>query len=65
MESERRHHALMMTLLLILGLVPLLKRTARHLPAYMGGRPATPDSVRWVLTPDSAQTGNYYLTILR
>ena len=56
---------LMMALLLILPVSFLLfKRTARHLPAYMGGRPATPDlhfAGSLGMTRE-AQTRNYYLT---
>ena len=56
---------LMMALLLILPVSFLLfKRTARHLPAYMGGRPATPDlhfAGSLGLTRE-VQTRNYYLT---
>ena len=56
---------LMMALLLILPVSFLLfKRTARHLPAYMGGRPSTPDlqfAGSLGLTRE-AQTRNYYLT---
>lgn len=55
---------LMMALLLVLPISFLLfKRSAKHLPAYMGGRPATADR-RFAgslgLTRE-AQTRNYYL----
>ncbi|HRR88760.1 MAG TPA: proton-conducting transporter membrane subunit [Methanoculleus sp.] len=55
---------LMMALLLVLPISFLLfKRSAKHLPAYMGGRPATEDR-RFAgslgLTRE-AQTRNYYL----
>lgn len=56
---------MMMTLLLILPVsFFLFRRTARHLPAYMGGRPATPDlhfAGSLGLTRE-VQTRNYYLT---
>ena len=56
---------LMMTLLLILPVSFLLfRRSAKHLPAYMSGRPATPDlqfAGSLGLTRE-AQTRNYYLT---
>nr|WP_284738391.1 proton-conducting transporter membrane subunit [Methanoculleus sp. CWC-02] len=56
---------LMMALLLILPISFLLfRRSAKHLPAYMGGRPATPDlhfAGSLGLTRE-AQTRNYYLT---
>ncbi len=57
---------LMIALLLVLPPVSFLlfKRTARHLPAYMGGRPATPDlhfAGSLGMTRE-AQTRNYYLT---
>jgi ech hydrogenase subunit A len=55
---------LMMALLLVLPIsFMLFKRSAKHLPAYMGGRPATADR-RFAgslgLTRE-AQTRNYYL----
>ncbi|CCJ36458.1 NADH-quinone oxidoreductase subunit L [Methanoculleus bourgensis] len=56
---------LMMALLLILPVsFFLFRRTAKHLPAYMGGRPATPDlhfAGSLGMTRE-AQTRNYYLT---
>uniref|UniRef100_UPI0032C005EA NADH-quinone oxidoreductase subunit 5 family protein n=1 Tax=Methanoculleus sp. 7T TaxID=2937282 RepID=UPI0032C005EA len=56
---------LMMALLLVLPVsFFLFRRTAKHLPAYMGGRPATPDlhfAGSLGLTRE-AQTQNYYLT---
>ena len=56
---------LMMALLLILPVsFTLFKRSARHLPAYMSGRTATPDlhfAGSLGLTRE-AQTRNYYLT---
>jgi ech hydrogenase subunit A len=56
---------LMMALLLVLPVSFLLfKRRAKHLPAYMGGRTATPDlhfAGSLGLTRE-AQTRNYYLT---
>lgn len=56
---------LMMALLLVLPVSFLLfRKSAKHLPAYMGGRPATPDlhfAGSLGMTRE-AQTRNYYLT---
>ncbi len=56
---------LMMALLLILPVsFHLFRRSAKHLPAYMGGRPATPDLhfAGSLGLSREAQTRNYYLT---
>jgi ech hydrogenase subunit A len=55
---------LMMALLLVLPVsFMLFKRSAKHLPAYMGGRPATPGRqfVGSLGITREAQTRNYYL----
>jgi len=55
---------LMMALLLVLPVsFMLFKRSAKHLPAYMGGRPATPDRqfAGSLGITREAQTRNYYL----